>query len=338
MDKRKWFYTILFLVVILFLYRVKAILSPFVFAALIAYGTYPLVMAFERRKVPRTIAIILVYVIFATTLALLFYLLIPELIGEIDELLKILPGQTERLEEGFDAVKVFEKVTIPKIFQGSLDLVVERVKYLLGGLAERLASLFMGMVSQVICFLVAPFLAFYLLRDFKVLKRKIIMSIPKQYRLNVLSVVNEINFVCNGFIRGQLVSGMIVGLLIAAGLGIIGIKYSLFIGLLAGLFNIIPYFGPIIGAMPALVLAMVKSPIAPIWVLVVFFIVNQLEASIIAPKIVGDRVGLHPLAIIFSVLAGGEIMGIIGMLLAVPVAAIIKILYIHALPKIKGSP
>lgn len=334
MDKQKWFYIILLLIIIIFLYRVKMVLTPFLFAVLIAYAAYPLVVVFEQRQVPRHIAIILVYIIFGTVFGLLVSLLIPELAKEVDELLKVLPRQTEKLEDGLGAVRILENITVPKVLQGIFDLVTSRIQQLLGGLAERLAGFLVSMVSQIICFLAAPFLAFYLLRDLELLKRRMIMSIPKKYRLSILSLTKEINQVCNGFIRGQLVSGMIVGLLIAAGLAIIGIKYSLFIGLLAGLFNIIPYFGPVIGFIPAFMLAIVKSPISVLWVLVVFIAANQIEASIIAPKIVGARVGLHPLAVIFAVLAGGEIMGIIGMLVAVPTAAIIKILYLHGIKRL----
>lgn len=142
------------------------------------------------------------------------------------------------------------------------------------------------------------------------------------------------NGILNGFIRGQLVNAAVVGLLISAGLALLGIKYSLFIGLIAGLFDIIPYFGPIIGFIPASVLALAKSPIAVVWVLVIFVVVNQIEANIISPKIIGERVGLHPLAVIFAIFSGGELMGIVGMLIAVPVAAIVRVLLNYTLQQI----
>ena len=110
--------------------------------------------------------------------------------------------------------------------------------------------------------------------------------------------------------------------MIYIGLSILKVRYALFIGFIAGLFDIIPYFGPIIGFIPAAAFALLRSPISVLWVLAIFVLANQLESSIIAPKIIGDRVGLHPLAVIFAVLVGGELLGITGMLVAVPAASI----------------
>ena len=106
---------------------------------------------------------------------------------------------------------------------------------------------------------------------------------------------------------------------------VLGIPYALFIGLLAGLFDIIPYFGPILGFLPAAALALAKSPLTVLWVLLLFIGANQIENGIISPKIIGDRVGLHPLIVIFAVLVGGNLMGILGMLMAIPVAAIVRV-------------
>jgi len=334
MDNRKWILFILIVLIILFLYRVRAILSPFIFAALIAYIAFPLVKIFEKRQVPRTMAILLVYLIFGTVIGLIFSFLIPQLAKELDDILKTLPEQTEMLEDGLDLFKSLQHMTVPKIIKDGFELLVNRIQILLEGLAGRLASFLVAMVSQIISLAVAPFLAFYLLRDMEKIKRRTFLSIPRAYRLTVYSLAKEMNDVLNGFIRGQLVNSTLVGLLIAAGLAIIGIKYALFIGILAGLFNIIPYFGPVIGFIPAFVLALAKSPMSVFWVLVTFVVANQIEANIIAPKFVGERVGLHPLAVIFAILAGGELMGISGMLVAVPVAGIVRILLNYVLRKL----
>lgn len=318
--------TLLLVVIIIFLYRVRIVLTPFLFAALIAYAAYPLVMVFENREVPRSIAIILVYLIFSVILGVLFSFLIPQLIAEIDDILKVLPEQTEKLEDGLDIFKELQNISVPEVLRNSINLLINRIQRLLEGFAERIAGLLVTMVSQIIGLVIAPFLAYYLLRDIEAIKRRTIMYIPIPYRTKVNYLARQMNDVLNGFIRGQLVNSAIVGLLIAAGLAIVGIRYALFIGLIAGLLNIIPYFGPVIGFLPAFVLAIVKSPMTVFWVLVIFIVVNQLEASIISPRIIGQSVGLHPLAVIFAVLAGGELMGLIGMLIAVPIGGIVRIL------------
>jgi predicted PurR-regulated permease PerM len=117
-----------------------------------------------------------------------------------------------------------------------------------------------------------------------------------------------------------------VGLFIYGGLALLKIPYALFIGLLAGLFDIIPYFGPVLGFLPAAALALSQSPLTVLWVLLLFIAANQIENSLISPWLIGDRVGLHPLVVIFAVLVGGYLMGILGLLIAVPVAAIGRVL------------
>ena len=133
------------------------------------------------------------------------------------------------------------------------------------------------------------------------------------------------------FIRGQLLISAIVGILIAVGLSIMGVDFALIIGLIAGIFNIVPYFGPIIGAVPAVVFALLKSPLTAVYVVLLFAVVNQVESSIISPNILGEHVGLHPVTVIFSIISGGYLFGILGVILAVPVTSIVKVTlrYVH---------
>ncbi len=331
MNTRKWILLGIVGLILIFFFVVRTILRPFLFAAIIAYVAYPFVNLFEKRQVPRSMAIILVYLIFGVIIGLVTSFLIPQLIHEVDELLKTLPQQTEMFADGLAFIRNVRQITMPEILKDGFDLIIGRVQFLIERMAQRLTELLVGLFSQVVSLAIAPFLAFYLLRDMEKIKRRTLMYIPRPYRLTVYKLTKEINEVINGFVRGQLLNAFLVGVLIAIGLAIVGIKYALFIGLLAGLFDIIPYFGPVIGSIPALVLALAKSPTAAIWVIVVFVAVNQIESNIISPRILGEKVGLHPLAVIFAVLAGGELMGIIGMLIAVPVAGIIRVLLNHLL-------
>ena len=164
MDTRKWILTILLIIALLFLYRVRAVLSPFLFASLIAYTAYPLVMVFEKRQVPRPIAIVLVYLIFAVILALLISFMIPQLAEEVDELLKTVPKQTEMLEDGLQRLRGLQDISVPDVLQAGFDTLVNRIQRLLEGLAERIAQILVGLVSQVVSLAIAPVLAFYLLR------------------------------------------------------------------------------------------------------------------------------------------------------------------------------
>lgn len=325
--------------IMLLLYRVRTILTPFLLAAVVAYVAFPFIQIFERKEVPRPVAILLVYLIFAVAVSIIISFLIPQLIRELDDILRVLPRQTQRMEGlGLDYLRSLQHLRVPEILREGTDLILRRVQGMLEGFATRLAELLVSLVTHVFALAISPILAFYMLRDLSALKRRFFLYIPRMYRRDLYYLLAEANKVLNGFIRGQLFISVVVGLLIAFGLSLVGIRYALFVGLLAGLFDLIPYFGPLVGIIPALVLALMKAPITVLWVILVFVAVNQLEASVIAPKIIGERVGLHPLAVIFAVLAGGELMGLVGMLLAVPVAGIVRVLLLYMVSKVDKSP
>ena len=167
--------------------------------------------------------------------------------------------------------------------------------------------------------------------DFPELKMWLLSWIPDRWRSDIVGLMIEMDNSLGSFIRGQLLISAIVGILIAVGLSIMGVDFALIIGLIAGIFNIVPYFGPIIGAVPAVVFALLKSPLTAVYVVLLFAVVNQVESSIISPNILGEHVGLHPVTVIFSIISGGYLFGILGVILAVPVTSIVKVTlrYVH---------
>jgi len=321
-----------------FAVRLKAVLTPFVGGAVIAYLIYPLVNAFEQRAVPRPAAILLVYALIGTMLGVLLWVMLPQLVREIEEIIAMIPSQTDKLEGlGQGAIAHLQRLALPRAAEEITRAFVERSQRLLEDLAAQLAQGLLGLVSHIAGFLLAPVLAFYMLRDHEEMKERFFLYVPLEYRTPVRQILREVNRALNGFFRGQLLISGIVGFLIYIGLSILKVRYALFIGFIAGLFDIIPYFGPIIGFVPAAAFALLRSPITVLWVLVVFVLANQLESTVIAPKIIGDRVGLNPLAVILAVLAGGELLGLTGMLIAVPVASIIRVILQYILT-VKRTP
>lgn len=312
--------------------RVRAILTPFLFGAVIAYLVYPIVQLFEQRFVPRPAAILLVYAVISVVLGVAFWIMVPQLIREMEEIIALIPSQTEKLEGlGQGAMRALERVALPRVAQEMAATLVQRAQELLEDLAGRLAQGLLGAISHLAGFLLSPVLAFYMLRDHEEMRERLFLYVPLEYRTPLKQILREINRALNGFFRGQLLISAVVGVVVYLGLTILKVRYALFIGFIAGLFDIIPYFGPIIGFIPAAAFALLRSPISVLWVLAVFVFANQLESTIIAPKIIGDRVGLHPLAVIFAVLVGGELMGITGMLIAVPAASIVRVLLYYFL-------
>ncbi len=326
MSKRVWWGFIL-LSVLALLYRVRTVLTPFLFAILIANILYPMVVAVEKRGASRIVAILVVYAIFGVLVGVTFWIVMPSLLRDLEEIARKLPEQASQLEGfGQDAVGFFRRIQLPSTVRDGLAIIMERIQVATEALAGRLMEMLMAAFTHIIALVISPVLAFYFLRDHQAMRESALRYIPAAHRGDALYIMQEINSALNGFFRGQILVCLFVGLFIYGGLYFLGIPYAPFIGFLAGLFDIIPYFGPVLGFLPAAALALSKSPLTVLWVFLLFVAANQIENAIISPKIIGDRVGLHPLAVIFAVFVGANLMGIIGMLLAIPVAAMIRVI------------
>ena len=320
----------LFISLILFLYIVRNGLYPFVIAFFMAYILNPAVCCLERRGLKRGAAILAVY---AVVFSLMLYSgsrLYPVLIRELENFGKDLPaliGIVENHIQGFQTQ--YQNSALPYSLRVALD---ERLMFLqqegqhfITSLVDMLA----GLMTHAMGLAITPVLAFYLLCDWHQWREGIFRIFPGRWRQDAGLVWQELDRVLSGVIRGQVTVALIVGILVTTGLYLLDVKYALLIGILAGLLDLIPYFGAIIGATPAVTLALLESPYLAIQVVFLFFVIHQLEGMIIGPKILGENVGLHPLTVIFFVFVGSELGGLAGMLLGVPFAAVGKVLFQH---------
>ncbi|MDI7247770.1 MAG: AI-2E family transporter [Bacillota bacterium] len=316
----------------LFLLRVRAILAPFLLALGLSYLMNPLVTYLEKRGAPRSAGTLVVYVGFTLFIALAGVYLFPRLFSQLEMLAEVIPEQAQQIQARLLAFYArFNRFNIPEPIRGAVDDGIRRTEAALADFVRRTVSAIPGLLPRMTMLILVPVLAFYFTMDFPELKMWLLSWIPSRWRSEVVGLLIEMDHALGSFIRGQLLVSAVVGVLIFAGLSIIGIDFALVIGIVAGLFNVIPYFGPVIGAIPAVILAFLKSPMLVIYVIVLFVLVNQFESAVVGPNILGEQVGLHPVAVIFAILAGGHLFGIVGILLAVPVAAIVKVIfrYLH---------
>lgn len=325
------FLIVIGILALIFLYFVKGILISFILAAVIAYFLYPLVAYLEgKRAISRLGAIFLSYLVVTLLLLLLFMYIIPLLTEELSQLIADIPNYTREIQRIINRLQQnYQQALVLDATQRLSAELLNRAEVIVIQVAARTTQVIVWLVTSLANLIIALILAFYLLRDFNQIKSNLIGLLPTRYREKVLVFWSEINQVIEGFIRGQLLVAFFVAFTVTVGLYWLGIPYALIIGLIAGIAGIIPYLGSIIGILPALILAFLQSPWLALKVLVMFVIIQQVEGSIVAPKIVGERVGLHPLIIVFSLLAGGQLLGIWGMLLAVPLAAALKVFLIH---------
>jgi len=319
------------------LYLLAPVLTPFLFSALLAYLGDPLIDRLEARKISRSWAVTLVFGGIILGLLLLMLLLIPLSAHQFRGLMQRFPTYLDWLQT---SVLPWMHNTLgadPELFnlaslRSHLLTYAQDIGDLAGGLFNSLQKSSTVVFSWIADLVLVPVVTFYLLRDWDLLVARVRDLLPRRIEPTISKLARESDEVIGAFLRGQFIVMAALGVLYSIGLAIIGLDSSLLIGLIAGLVSFVPYLGLIIGVLIASVVAILQfhSLVSVIPVLFVFGIGQLISDLALTPALVGDRIGLHPVAVLFAVLAGGHLFGFFGILLALPVAAVIAVLLSHA--------
>ncbi|MEK3731354.1 MULTISPECIES: AI-2E family transporter [Paenibacillus] len=309
------------------IYRfLKAILAPFAVAMIISYVLNPIVCMLSERKVPRSIAVLLIYAVFLTLLAVVLINMIPMLIRQLEELSEHLPEismNAQTLMTNLDS-----RLIPPGVRTGVNSWFFQMENRLAQGISTFLNNIG-DTISVLFNVMIIPFLIFYILKDFDVFQRTVVAYLPRGHRRAIVTLLKEIDTALGNYIRGQFLVCLIIGILAYIGYMLIGMPYALLLASIVAIFNIIPYLGPFLGAAPALIMASTISWRMVLMVAIVNMICQTLESNVISPQVVGRKLHLHPILIIFALLVGGQLAGTIGLILAVPVLAALKVLLQH---------
>ncbi|CAH0119063.1 Putative transport protein YhhT [Paenibacillus sp. CECT 9249] len=304
----------------------KAVLAPFIIAMIISYVLNPIVGLLKDRKVPRTMAVLLIYAVFLTTMTVIIMNLIPMFMKQLQELNEHIPELTMR------AQSIVEDLNQSFLPQGVRTGIMKWTVQLENKLAQSISD-FMNNIGATLNVLfiafIIPFLIFYILKDFDVFERTALKYVPKSHRKHTVMLLKDIDEALGNYIRGQFIVCFIIGILAYLGYWIIGMPYPLLLAAVVAICNIIPYLGPFLGAAPAIIMASTISLKMVLLVALVNMICQILESNVISPQVVGRTLHLHPLLIIFALLVGGEIAGVIGLILAVPFFAAMKVILQH---------
>lgn len=334
------------LILLCLLYLVRRVVTPFFIAFALAYLLDPLVDRLENLKIPRTAGVLLLMFVFSGGLFLggvvlipLFQLQVHELTVKLPDYIKILQSWIHPLLEevsGFDSGKTQEilNVGLKKLGELPLHIVTNATSFLWSSISNLFNVFLMAFNLFVI-----PVVTFYLLRDFDTINEKIRNLIPRRFLGKATEIILEIDGVLSRFVRGQLMVAFLMAVLYSIGLFLCGTPLGLFIGAFAGFANMVPYLGLIFGLLPAAVLTFLHyQEIMPIlWVVAVFGVVHALESMFITPRVMGDQIGLHPVVIMLAILIGAEFFGLLGIVLAVPVTAVLNVLMRRGLMEYKKS-
>ena len=321
------------LIVASLLYLLKPVLTPFVVGIGIAYLADPFADRIEARGFSRTVATVIVFVALTLILAAIILVLVPLLIKQMQTLVQMLPN----IEIWYNAILLpwLQSTLSIDVKNMNLDLVTEGLSAewkQTGGVISRVVQYAtqssMSLISTLGSMAMVPVVAFYMLRDFDLLTARIKALLPINIQPRVSAWALESNDVLAAFMRGQLLVMFCLGVIYALGLSLVGLNYALLIGILAGLASIVPYLGFVVGIAAAMLIAFFQFDgyMPLVLVLVVFAIGQMIESFVLTPLLVGDRIGLHPVAVIFAILAGGQLFGFMGILLALPIAAVIMVL------------
>ncbi|MEE0776064.1 MAG: AI-2E family transporter [Bacillota bacterium] len=296
-------------------------------AALMAYLLYPMTVHFSERGVPVKSSIFLVYAIVGTIFLFIICVFLPYFFGELSAFWAKLPRLTEDLSAMWERViEGIRNLIGAEGFQSLERYFTSFWQDRSSDFAVTTLNRMMELPQKITYLLLSPVLAYYFLRDHQKIGGGLISIFPPQHRSSVLLLAKETNDVLWGFIRGNLFVSLVVGVITFLGLWILGVDYPLMLGALAGILDIIPYFGPFLSAVPILIIASFQPEVHFILVIILLIAVQQFENIFVSPRVIGDQVGLHPVSIIILVLIGGYAGGLFGMVLMIPVAAVGKVI------------
>jgi len=340
----RWQMLALFVLLMAALYFLSPVLTPFVVAGMFAYLFDPLADVLERWKLSRTTAVSIVFLALSLVVTLILLLLIPYLSRQVAAFIGHLPQWFawmqnvavpwlhERFELDFEMPDMQQVVTVLQNHWKEAGGVATTV-------VASISKSGFAVISWVARLVVIPVAFFYLLRDWDVMIAKIHDLLPRSIEPVVSRLAREADETLSAFVRGQLSVMIVLGILYALGLWAVGIDVGPLIGLIAGLISFVPYLGSITGILMGVIAALVQyGDVTHVVLVLVVFVVGQLmEGYVLVPRLVGEKIGLHPVAVIFAVLAGGELFGFLGVLLALPVASVLMVLLRYANERYRAS-
>ncbi len=330
----RWLPALVVAVLVLLLFaQLRDILMPFAVGALIAYLGDPLVDRLEARGFTRTSGVALVFVLLMAVLVIVTAVVVPIVIQQLSQLAAAIP----------DAYRWVSEVAVPKLqsqlslspvalptidWQTSLSEHWQSVGQVTGGVVQKVTTSSLSLIAVILNLALIPVVAFYLMRDWDVMVAGLLKLVPRAWVGNVTESVSEAHGVLEAFIRGQFVVMAAQALMYSFGLWLVGLNYAVILGLLAGVAALIPYAGAVIGIGSAMIVGYFQfglDPFALGLVASVFLIGQLIESFLLTPILIGDRIGLHPVAVIFALMAGGQLAGFTGVLVALPVAAVLLV-------------
>lgn len=339
-NKKYIFQAIVFIILglfILYLFRKYPILVDTVytlfFSVILAYLLNPLVKYLQELGFSKSQGILIVYFIIILIVTILLLTIIPSAVDEIKSFAKNTQVYVNRLNDSINGLLEQSKELIGDnaLVTEELDkIITDNLSRIQSGVINGVNKFITGVAgafSTIIAFVLTPIMTFYFIKDQKDIEERIKNLIPKRYKKDVYTLGTEINNVLSDFVRGRLIMALYAGIVSTVILLILRVEYAIVIGFIVGVADIIPYIGPFLGFAPAVFFASMDSTFKGVMIALIFVLVQWTENNILGPKVLGDNVGLHPLVVLLSIVLGGGMFGVLGMILSVPIVAVAFVIF-----------
>jgi len=312
---------------VLFLF-IGRILAPFVIAAFISYLLYPIILKLNDFKISKGFAVIIIYILFFATTALIFYRSFPVFVHQLQDISEHLPQFMLMYENVI--YSMYESTSfLPEIVHDKMDEMISRIEASVEKQIENVLERVENLFDFIIAITIVPVLVFYFLKDYTSMKDSIKRVVPERHYEKIETILRAIDESLGGYVRGQLIISSAIMFVTYLVYYTFQLKYALVLAVIMGLMNVIPYFGPIIGTVPAVAVAATDSFKLVIVVLVTTAVVQILENSFLSPYVMGKSIQIHPVVIILTLIIGAELGGIVGMIIAVPTITILRAIIVQ---------
>ena len=303
-------------VLLYFLYLIRDILTVFFVALVFSSALDPWVDWFKKRKIPRSISVLFLYLAAFAVFGLILYLIIPIIIKEVNDMANNFPRYFESIYSKFSDLRDYSsKYGIADKLKGSLEIVSGYLSSTASGIFFTVTSIFGGIFS----FILILVLTFYLVVEESAIKKLVWSIAPAKHQPYLMQLINRMQIKMGHWLNGQLVLGISLAVITYLGLLILGINYALILAIMVGLFSFVPYMGAFLGAIPGVFIAFTQAPLLAVFAIILFYIIHFIEVNFLYPKIMEKAVGLNPVVSILAMLAGFKLAGIIGAVLSIPV-------------------
>ena len=330
MSRNQIIRTVTLLLFLVFLYLVRGALFSILLGVILYYVLDPLVDLLSARRLNRDLSIVISFAVLLAFCYLALLFVIPPLVKEFGSLAANASQYFGRVKTLYLSLQARELgLHVPGEVNAFLAILVHNLADFLAGSVKQTAGSLLGVVSRVFYLVITPIVTYYLLRDDEHLFKGVIDLVPDDHKDVAVRVLSRIDDILRNYIIGQAILCSAVGVMCGVGCWLLGIRFALILGVVAGVAQLIPNIGPLVATLPAMAVALSVDPLLVFYVLLLYLAVSALTISVLAPKVLGGRLNLHPLTVVVSIVVFGELMGVWGFFFAAPIVAIIKVLYLE---------